>query len=162
MISTSSATARGSFSLWRAASNDGAPRQLDAAPLDREAERFFAASPVCLPERSGICAGRRLGRAMKDIFTSYIAQAIALIANFVGGVLAARLLLPVGRGELGQAMLWPVLIAGLGGLSVGDAIIFFTASRRAAAPRVMGSALGMGAISSLALIPVGFGDSSPS
>ncbi|HXQ66405.1 MAG TPA: oligosaccharide flippase family protein [Alphaproteobacteria bacterium] len=94
---------------------------------------------------------------MKDIFTSYIAQAIALIANFVGGVLAARLLLPVGRGELGQAMLWPVLIAGLGGLSVGDAIIFFTASRRAAAPRVMGSALGMGAILSLALIPVGFG-----
>ncbi|HYB54837.1 MAG TPA: hypothetical protein VEK12_01605 [Alphaproteobacteria bacterium] len=27
---------------------------------------------------------------MKDIFTSYFAQAIVLLANFVGGVLAAR------------------------------------------------------------------------
>ena len=93
---------------------------------------------------------------MKDIFTSYIAQAIGLLANFVGGVLAARLLMPVGRGELGQAVLWPVLIAALGGFSIGDAIIFFTAGRRAAAPRVMGSALGVGAILSLALIAAGF------
>ena len=89
---------------------------------------------------------------MKDIFTSYFAQAILLLANFVGGVLAARLLLPVGRGELGQAMLWPTLIAALGGFSIGDAIIYFTAGRRVEAPRVIASALAIGAILSLILV----------
>jgi len=96
------------------------------------------------------------GKAMKDIFTSYFAQVIILLANFVGGVLAARLLLPVGRGELGQVMLYPGLIAALGAFSINDAIIFFTASGRAAAPRVIGSAFGIGAALSLALMAAGF------
>ncbi|MGO8868535.1 MAG: oligosaccharide flippase family protein [Alphaproteobacteria bacterium] len=91
-------------------------------------------------------------KAMKDIFTSYFAQAIVLLANFVGGVLAARLLLPVGRGELGQVMLWPTLIAALGSFSINDSIIYFIASQRAEAARVIASALAIGAILSLILV----------
>jgi len=93
---------------------------------------------------------------MKDIFTSYLAQAVGLLANFASGVLVARLLLPMGRGELGQVVLWPTLIASLGGLSIGDAIIYFVAGRRSEAPRVIASAYALGGILSLALMICGY------
>jgi O-antigen/teichoic acid export membrane protein len=94
--------------------------------------------------------------AMKDILTSYVAYFITTLANFVVGVLAARLLLPVGRGELGQVMLWPTLIAALGAFSVYDGIIYFIAGRRENSARVMGSALTLGALLSVVLCAIGY------
>ena len=93
---------------------------------------------------------------MKDVFTSYIAQGFALFGNFVGGVIAARLLLPVGRGELGQVMLWPMLLSSLGAFSIGDAIIYFAAGQRANMPRVIASAFAIGAALSVVLVPGGY------
>ncbi len=92
---------------------------------------------------------------MKDVFTSYLAQMIGLAANFLGGVLMARLLLPVGRGELGQIMLWPTLIASLGAFAITDAIIYFGASRPQDMRRVIASAFAIGAVLSVVLMAAG-------
>jgi len=95
-------------------------------------------------------------QAMKDVFTSYLAQGFALLGNFVGGVIAARLLLPVGRGELGQVMLWPMLFSSLGAFAIGDAIIYFAASHRVALSRVMASAFAIGTALSVILMIGGY------
>jgi O-antigen/teichoic acid export membrane protein len=93
---------------------------------------------------------------MKDIFTSYVGYIVLTVANLLLGVLTARLLLPVGRGELGQVILWPSLIATLGAFSISDAMVYFIGQRRAEPHHVLGSAFGTAALISLILCGVGF------
>ena len=50
------------------------------------------------------------------------ANVIIVLTGVLTGVLSARFLLPAGRGELAAVLLWPQLIAGLGLLSLRDAI----------------------------------------
>ena len=47
---------------------------------------------------------------------------VIVLAGVITGVLSARFLLPGGRGELAAVLLWPQLIAGLGLLSLKEAI----------------------------------------
>ena len=47
---------------------------------------------------------------MKDISVSFLTTAYIQALNIVTGLLAARLLLPEGRGELAALMLWPGLV----------------------------------------------------
>lgn len=91
---------------------------------------------------------------MKDIVTSYIAYFALTIANLLVGVLAARLLLPAGRGELGQVILWPTLIAALGAFSIPDAMIYFMAHRRESARDVVASAFALAGMLALVLCGV--------
>lgn len=93
---------------------------------------------------------------MKDIFTSYVAQFTTMLSNFVVSALMARLLLPEGRGELGQVMLWPTLIAAMTAFNLSDSIVFFMASKREDPSRVMGSAFTLGLVASLASCAFGF------
>ncbi len=64
---------------------------------------------------------------MRDLFVSYATTAAVQVATLVTGVLAARLLLPEGRGELFAVLLWPQVIASLSSLSLGNAINWRTA-----------------------------------
>ena len=50
------------------------------------------------------------------------ANVVIVLTGVLTGVLSARLLLPGGRGELAAVLLWPQLIAGLGLLSLKEAI----------------------------------------
>lgn len=64
---------------------------------------------------------------MKDLFTTFLSAGMIQFINIVTGILAARLLLPEGRGELAILLLWPVLIAELGSFSLSTSVSFHAA-----------------------------------
>jgi len=66
---------------------------------------------------------------MKDLFGSFLAAGGIQIANFATGILAARILLPEGRGELTILLLWPMLVADLGSLSLTTSTSFHVARK---------------------------------
>jgi O-antigen/teichoic acid export membrane protein len=51
------------------------------------------------------------------------------ILNVCSGVMLARMLGPVGRGQLAAIVLWPALLAGLGSMGLYEAGVFFSARR---------------------------------
>ncbi len=55
---------------------------------------------------------------MKDLVTTFMSGGMIQLINIVTGIIAARLLLPEGRGELAILLLWPILIADLGSFSL--------------------------------------------
>jgi O-antigen/teichoic acid export membrane protein len=65
---------------------------------------------------------------MKGFVSSFIANVAIQICNVGTGILAARLLLPIGRGELATVILWPVILESLG--QIGASWVF---AREAAA-----------------------------
>lgn len=67
---------------------------------------------------------------MKHLLQSFGATGAIQLANIVSGVMAARMLLPEGRGQLAAVMLWPGLIAIIGLLSIDQAVTFHAAVRR--------------------------------
>ena len=105
---------------------------------------------------------------MKDITVSFAATAFIQLANVATGLLAARLLLPEGRGELAAIMLWAGLVAELGSLGLYDALLYRAASGLAR-PRALFAAMAMFTLMlSAALIAIGlvvmlvvFADDSP-
>jgi O-antigen/teichoic acid export membrane protein len=50
----------------------------------------------------------------KAIFTTFLANLTIQGCNLVTGIITARLLQPVGRGELASIILWPTIFAGMG------------------------------------------------
>jgi O-antigen/teichoic acid export membrane protein len=66
---------------------------------------------------------------VKDLFGSFLAAGGIQIANFATGILAARILLPEGRGELTILLLWPMLVADLGSLSLHTSTNFHMARK---------------------------------
>lgn len=73
---------------------------------------------------------------MKDMSISFVTTILIQIVNIVTGLLAARLLLPEGRGELAEIMLWPGLLIEFGILAMSDALLY-RAATRAASPRTL-------------------------
>jgi O-antigen/teichoic acid export membrane protein len=57
------------------------------------------------------------------------------------GIMLARLLGPIDRGHLAAAMLWPNLVSTIGGLGLGEAVAYFTASMPGKERTVFGSGL---------------------
>ena len=79
---------------------------------------------------------------MKDLFGSFLAAGGIQIANFATGILAARILLPEGRGELTILLLWPVLIADLGSISLNTSTNFHMA-RKSHSPKEIFAGTGL-------------------
>ncbi|MBL8837354.1 MAG: oligosaccharide flippase family protein [Alphaproteobacteria bacterium] len=77
---------------------------------------------------------------MKDISVSIAATGVIQVANVATGILAARLLLPEGRGELAEIMLWAGLLAEFGSLGLYDALLY-RAATGAANPRSLFAAV---------------------
>lgn len=73
---------------------------------------------------------------MKDISVSFGATALIQATNIATGLLAARLLLPEGRGELAEIVLWAGLIVEFGILGLSDALLY-RAATSAASPRTL-------------------------
>lgn len=68
---------------------------------------------------------------MKDLLTTFMSGGMIQLIGIVTGILAARLLLPEGRGELAILLLWPVLIAELGSFSLSASSGFHMARKEA-------------------------------
>jgi O-antigen/teichoic acid export membrane protein len=66
---------------------------------------------------------------MKDLLTTFLSAGAIQFINIATGILAARLLLPEGRGELAILLLWPVLIADLGSFSLSTSVSYHTARK---------------------------------
>lgn len=68
-----------------------------------------------------------MGR-LKHWIATFGTNIFIVLAGIITGALSARILLPEGRGELAAVLLWPQLIAGLGFLSLREAITHHTAN----------------------------------
>lgn len=91
---------------------------------------------------------------MKDLFGSFLATGGIRLANFVTGILAARILLPEGRGELMILLLWPVLIADLGSLSLNTSGSYHIARKKFAAQEIWAASVLTAAVLSLILTAI--------
>jgi O-antigen/teichoic acid export membrane protein len=59
-------------------------------------------------------------------FVMTFSTSIGIMAmNIIGGILTARLLGPVGKGELTAVMIWPGVLAAVGSLGLAEAIVYF-------------------------------------
>ena len=92
---------------------------------------------------------------MKNLSVSIVITVIIQIVNILTGILAARLLLPEGRGELAVIMLWPAIIFSLGAIGLPDSIAYHVAQRKSP-HKIYGTALWVSAALSLLLGVFGF------
>ncbi len=81
---------------------------------------------------------------------------LILLFNLGGSVVVARGLGPEGRGSLAVAMLWPILIAGFGGLGVQEAVSYFSVVEPEKKSPTLATALWIGAAQSALLIVIGY------
>jgi O-antigen/teichoic acid export membrane protein len=105
---------------------------------------------------------------MKDVSVSFFTTALIQVVNIATGLLAARLLLPEGRGELAAIILWPGLIAELGNLGLHDALLYRAATRSAnprelfaAAMVLVGTLSGILIAIGLIVVPIVFESHTP-
>lgn len=93
---------------------------------------------------------------VRDVSISFATTLYIQVVNVATGLLAARLLLAEGRGELAALMLWPGLVAELGCLALSDAMMYRLASGASPARLVCGTMLALTAALCAVLVPVGF------
>lgn len=93
---------------------------------------------------------------MRHLFYSFAGTGAVQLLNLASGVLAARLLLPEGRGELAAVVLWPSVIAAIGCFSIDQAIVYHAARRPESAPRLLALGLYLTALCALVTVAVAF------
>ncbi|MFQ5695199.1 MAG: hypothetical protein ACE5HB_04345, partial [Terriglobia bacterium] len=92
----------------------------------------------------------------RHYLTTLAANASILLLGAVSGILAARLLGPVGRGELVVVTLWPMALATLGALGMNHALAFFTAREPHRRPALLTTGLVLATLQSALLMAVGY------
>jgi len=92
---------------------------------------------------------------MKDMSMSFATTIAIQIVNILTGLLAARILLPEGRGELAEVMLWPGLLLEFGILAMSDALLYRAATRLAPPKVLFATAMWIGAAMAAILVAVG-------
>jgi O-antigen/teichoic acid export membrane protein len=97
----------------------------------------------------------RLATRTRPVTLSLATSVAIQGVNALTGILLARSLGPSGRGELASILLWPSILAAVGGLGVAEAVTYETASGSSPARAVVGSALAVAALQSLALVAIG-------
>ena len=78
------------------------------------------------------------------------------ILTFATGTLAARLLGPVGRGELAAIQAWPMFISSVAMLGMSEATIYFGARDPSCAGSYLASAISIASIGCLPILIAGF------
>ena len=96
------------------------------------------------------------GTAMKALILTILTTGVQQFANLASGLLAARLLLPDGRGALAVAILWPTTLAYLLLLGLNDAVLYYSANRQEAPQRVFAAALWLGLAASAVAMLAGY------
>jgi O-antigen/teichoic acid export membrane protein len=93
---------------------------------------------------------------MKALIVTLFTTGVLQLANLASGLLAARLLLPEGRGALAVAILWPSTLAYLLLFGLNDAVLFYSASRQERPERVFATGLWLGLAGALIAMTAGF------
>jgi O-antigen/teichoic acid export membrane protein len=93
---------------------------------------------------------------MKDVSVSFVATGLIQVANIATGLLAARLLLPEGRGELAEIMLWAGLIVEFGIIGLSDALLYRAATGATSPRSLFAAAALITAVLSVVLVAAGF------
>jgi O-antigen/teichoic acid export membrane protein len=93
---------------------------------------------------------------VKDISVSFGATALIQVTNIATGLLAARLLLPEGRGELAEIVLWAGLIVEFGILGLSDALLYRAATAAASPRTLFACSVALVAVLSVVLVAAGF------
>lgn len=93
--------------------------------------------------------------AVKDISVSFATTALIQVLNIATGLLAARLLLPEGRGELAAIMLWPGILAEIGIIGLSDALLFRAATQAADPKELFASIFALAGGLSIVLAAIG-------
>src|ERR1700722_13409172 len=118
---------------------------------------------VLLTEPDGFVAQQEAVRFSNSraYLQTFAASAVIACMGFVSGMLAARLLGPMGRGELAAIILLPTLLTTAGGVELSRSIAFETSRSGKDAPAVIASsfwlALSLGVVQAvllLALLPL--------
>lgn len=94
---------------------------------------------------------------MKALILTLLTTGLLQLANLGSGLLAARLLLPDGRGALAVAILWPTTLAYLLLIGLNDAVLFYSANRQEQPERVFAAGLWLGLGFSAIAMLVGYG-----
>ncbi len=76
----------------------------------------------------------------REFAGTFVTNVVIQVCTILQGILVARLLGPLGRGQFAAAILWPTLFAGIGGLGVGIALAR-RAGRAKNLPRVIRAGL---------------------
>ena len=92
---------------------------------------------------------------MKDVSVAFVTTGVIQGVNIITGLLAARLLLPEGRGELAAIILWAGIIAELGNLGLHDALLYRSATRSASPRSLFAASMALIGALSVVLIAVG-------
>jgi O-antigen/teichoic acid export membrane protein len=93
---------------------------------------------------------------MRDVSVSFVATGLIQVANIATGLLAARLLLPEGRGELAEIMLWAGLIVEFGIIGLSDALLYRAATGTTSPRSLFAAAALITAFLSVVLVAAGF------
>jgi len=87
---------------------------------------------------------------------TFAASLLLAALNAATGILAARLLGPVGRGELAAVQLWPTFLATLAVLGLPDALVYFASADRRRSGRYLGTATALALGTSVLAMLIGF------
>lgn len=94
---------------------------------------------------------------LEDPVATTVATNVAMAGlGVVTGVLAARLLGPEGRGQLGAIQLWPSALATFAMLGLTEAVVYFSAKEPRQAGRYMGSAMFLALVSTVPFMLIGY------
>lgn len=93
---------------------------------------------------------------LPDGLGSTVTTQVAILALGAGsGILSARLLGPVGRGELAALVLWPSMLIFLAAMGIDQAIVFFTGKHSFGHSEIWTASIALGLVQSLLVILVG-------
>ena len=98
----------------------------------------MSAKPAGSRERSDVPATGQITNAWLWSFTTH---GLTLACGVITGILAARLLLPEGRGALAAIMFWPGLFWSIGLLSLREAVVHRIAQSKDERPTIIASGL---------------------
>jgi O-antigen/teichoic acid export membrane protein len=104
----------------------------------------------------GATVSTRIEAGRRRPFTLSLATSAAIqCCNALTGILLARSLGPVGRGELAAVLLLPSLLAAVGSLGLAEAVTYEAATGSSPVKAVVGSGLAIAALQSLVLVGIG-------
>jgi O-antigen/teichoic acid export membrane protein len=92
---------------------------------------------------------------MAGLLISLSSSSAIQVANVVTGVILARSLGPDGRGNLAAVILWPSILAAVGGLGINEAATFYTAREEVPPGRIVGTCLALCGLQSVLLMGLG-------
>jgi O-antigen/teichoic acid export membrane protein len=77
------------------------------------------------------------------------------VVTLGSGIILARSLGPSDRGVAAAAMLWPTLLASIGGLGIAEGVTFFSGREAKGPSTILTSALALGAVQTIVLLLLG-------